>query len=448
MNETTTAAHPPRSIPVEPGLPFIGQSFQVLNSGGDYYIDLQRRHGSVVQLSLFGFKVIALLGPEANKLVYQNPGDLFESSQWETIIGPFFHRGLMLLDGQEHRLHRRIMLGAFTNKAQEGYFSGMQPRIMRDMDAWQAGNDFLVFNHLKALTLNVGSEVFIGEAPGPQAAQMNQAFLHAVQAATGIVRHNLPGTRWRKGIKGRAFLEACFRKQIAHRRANPGTDLFSRLCEARTEDGELFTDDDVINHIIFVLMAAHDTSTIATSNMVYQLAKHPEWQQRLRAQSLALAKDKGVNTLDYADLAKLTDIELVFKETLRLCAPVPYVPRRLTQDIEFEGYHLPAGSMISISPWVTHYLPEYWHEPAKFDPERFTAERAEDKKHRYQWVPFGGGAHHCIGLRFGEMEIKTILHQMLLRFNWSIPHGYEMQQDFTSLPIPKDRLPVQLRTRN
>lgn len=346
----------------------------------------------------------------------------------------------------QHRgLYRRVMLGAFTNKAQEGYFSGMQPRILNDMDTWQPGDDFLIFDHLKAMTLNVGSEVFIGEAPGPKAAKMNQAFLDAVQAATGIVRHNLPGTRWRKGIQGRAFLEAYFRKQITGRRANPGTDLFSRLCEARTEDGELFADDDVINHIIFVLMTAHDTSTIATSNMVYQLAKHPEWQQRLRAQSQALAEEKGVNTLDYEDLAKLTDIELVFKETLRMSAPVPYVLRRLTRDIEFEGCHLPAGSMISISPWVTHYLPEYWNEPNRFDPQRFTEERAEDKKHRYLWVPFGGGAHHCIGFRFGEMEIKTILHQMLLHFKWSVPEDYEMEQDFTSLPIPKDRLPVRLQ---
>lgn len=440
MNTATAT----RRVPVEPGLPFIGQSFSALRRGGYYLMELQKRHGSAVTLSLFGFKFTMLFGPEANKLVYQNAEGLFESSQWEALIGPFFHRGLMLLDGGEHRLHRRIMLGAFTNKAQAGYFSGMQPRILHDMDTWQPGEDFLVFDHLKAMTLNVGSEVFFGAAPGPEADEMNHSFLHMVQAATGIVRHNLPGTRWRRGLQGRAFLEAYFGGEIGARRKNPGTDLFSKLCEARTEDDELFSDDDVINHIIFVLMAAHDTSTITTSNMVYQLAKHPEWQDRLRAQSQALCDAKGKTTLDYEDLAQLTDIELVFKETLRLCAPVPYVPRRLTQDIEFEGYHLPAGIMVSVSPWVTHYMEKFWDNPWQFDPERFTPERAQDITHRYQWVPFGGGAHHCIGFRFGEMEIKTILHQMLLRYRWSVPENYKMRQDFTSLPIPKDRLPVRL----
>lgn len=444
MTDATTTMDQLRTVPRERGWPLLGQSFRLLRDGGDYFNDLQKRHGPVVGLSLFGFKVTSLMGPEANKLVFQNKGDLFKSSQWELLIGPFFHRGLMLLDGSEHRMHRRIMQTAFTKDALRDYFGAMQPRIGQELDAWQVEDNFLIFDHLKSMTLNIGSDVFVGHTPGTQAAEMNRAFLDTVRAATGIVRANLPGTRWRKGIKGRAFLERFFRREIAAKRAQPGTDLFSRLCTARSEDDELFSDDDVINHMIFTLMAAHDTTTITVSNMVYQLARHPEWQTRLRAQSQALCDSKGTSTLDYDDLASLTDIERVMKEALRLCAPVPYMPRKLTRTIEFEGYHLPAGSFVSISPWISHYLSDYWREPHRFDPERFGPERAEHKQHPFLWAPFGGGAHKCIGLHFGEMEIKAIMHQLLLRFRWSVPADYQMQQDFTSLPIPKDHLPVKL----
>jgi cytochrome P450 len=123
---------------------------------------------------------------------------------------------------------------------------------------------------------------------------------------------------------------------------------------------------------------------------------------------------------------------------------VPAMPRRTTRECEFKGYRIPANHLVQVSPWFSHTMPEYWTEPLRFDPERFSEARAEDKQHPFLFVPFGGGAHKCIGLHFGEMEVKAVLHQLLLRFRWSVPDGYEMQQDFTSLPIPKDRLPVRL----
>ncbi|MGH8454782.1 MAG: cytochrome P450, partial [Nevskiales bacterium] len=118
--------------------------------------------------------------------------------------------------------------------------------------------------------------------------------------------------------------------------------------------------------------------------------------------------------------------------------------RRSVRECEFKGFRIPAGHLIQISPWFSHTMPEYWTEPLCFDPERFSESRAEDRQHPFLWIPFGGGAHKCIGLHFGEMEVKAVLHQLLLRYRWSVPEGYVMKQDFTSLPIPKDRLPVRL----
>ncbi|WP_293391994.1 cytochrome P450, partial [Nevskia sp.] len=395
--------------------------------------------GEAVRINAFGIQIHFLLGPDANQFVFQNRGNLFANARWNHFVGPFFPRGLMLLDFDEHRLHRRIMNAAFSHEALVGYFEQMQQTIGNELSSWTTG-PCLLFKRLKAMTLNIGSEVFVGQTPGAEADAVNAAFLDAVQAATSIIRLPLPGTRWRAGIQGRALLERHFLAAIPNQRRRPRNDLFSRLCEARTEDGELFSDEDVVNHMIFVLMAAHDTSTITLSNMVYQLARHPEWQERLRAESRAL----GTATLAYADLDQLESMTLVMKEALRLCAPVPILPRGVTADCAFKGLRLKAGATVAVSPWLTHYLPAYWREPERFDPLRFAADRAEDKQHAFLWTPFGGGAHKCLGLHFGTMEVKAILHQLLLRYRITVVDGYVMPQDFTSLPIPKDRLPVRL----
>jgi cytochrome P450 len=429
-----------KDIPGDGGWPLIGQSLDYLFHLDTYIHQRYRRYGEVSWGQAFGTRAIALLGPDANQFVLQNRGDVFASSAWEHFLASFFHRGLMLLDFDEHRMHRRLMQGAFQREALAGYLRLMNPRIEAGIAAWRGGFGFRIFDHLKALTLDIGSEAFIGYPPGPQAATLNRAFLATVRAPTDLIRFPLPGTRWQRGVSGRRVLQEFFSGELPAKRASGAADLFARLCQARTEDGLSFSDEDIINHIIFVLMAAHDTSTITLTNMIYRLAKHPQWQERLREDSRAL----GRPALEIDDLPKLDAMNWVMKEALRLCAPVPGLPRRAVRDCEYKGFRIPAGAMVQISVWFTHTSAEWWNEPLRFDPERFSEARAEDRSHPFKWIPFGGGAHKCIGLHFGEMEVKAILHQLLLRYRWSVPEQYEMRQDFTSLPIPKDRLPLRL----
>lgn len=429
-----------KRIPGDGGWPLVGDSFALLRDTHSYIHQRYARYGEVSWYSAYGHRYISLLGPDANQFVLQNRGDIFASDAWEYFLSRFFHRGLMLLDFAEHRLHRRVMQGAFSKEALRSYLQRMQPGIERGVAAWPAGGQVHIFDLLKTLTLDLASDVFIGHSPGAQADNINKAFLDTVQAATGIVRFNLPGTRWSAGIRGRRTLEAFFGEELAEKRRNGGEDLFARLCQATTEDGERFSDEDIVNHMIFVLMAAHDTSTITLTNMIYWLARHPEWQERLREESRAIGETRpdmdGLNTLE--------SMSWVMKEALRLCAPVPGLPRRATRDTEFKGFRIPVNSFVSISPWFTHTAEHLWKRPMRFDPERFAPGRAEDREHPFKWLPFGGGAHKCIGLHFGEMEVKSILHQVLLRYRWCVPDRYRMQQDFTSLPIPKDRLPLRL----
>jgi cytochrome P450 len=398
------------------------------------------QYGPVSWTRLFGLRVVQMLGPDANQFVLMNKGDQFSNhGGWDFFIGPFFHRGIMLLDFEEHRWHRRIMQQAFTKSALRGYLERMGPRITAGLETWPEGG-IKVLPRVKRLTLDLATDVFMGQELGPRSEQVNRAFVDTVRAGTALLRFPVPGLRWSKGLRGRRVLEQLFRDEIPTKRAQEDNDLFSALCHATTEDGDRFSDDDVVNHMIFLMMAAHDTTTITLSNLFYHLASAPEWQERLREESRALGKTR----LEYEDLEKLPGIGLAMKEALRLCAPVPSLPRRTVRDVEYDGFHIPKGSFITMAPYFTHYMEEYWPDAERFDPERFAEHRREDKVHPYAWVPFGGGAHKCIGLHFADMQVKAILHQVLLKYRWRVPAGYVMPVDTTSLPVPKDGLPVTL----
>jgi cytochrome P450 len=187
-------------------------------------------------------------------------------------------------------------------------------------------------------------------------------------------------------------------------------------------------------------MAAHDTTTITMTTMAYYLAKHPEWQDRCRNESAAI----GSPTLGYGDLDRVRSLDLVMRECTRLVTAVPGLMRKTVKDTEILGYRIPADTFVSVNVHGTHQLAEYWPAPDTFDPERFAEHRREDKVHRAAWLPFGTGVHKCIGMHFGTMQVKAAMHQLLLRYRWTVPPDYRMPIDWTSLPRPKDGLPVHL----
>jgi cytochrome P450 len=431
-----------RPVPGDPGPPIVGYTFRFLRDPLTWGMQQYEKYGPVSWTKAFGSKLVTLLGPDAHAAVLLNRDKAFSNGQgWEYFIGPFFRRGLMLLDFDEHHHRRRIMQEAFTNDRLAGYLTGMNESIERGIGRWQTG-DFLVLPALKQLTLDVATETFMGAELGATADRVNKAFIDTVRAGTSFVRFPVPGGRWAKGLRGRKVLESFLTGFVQGKRAGDGDDLFSALCRVVSEDGHQFSDEDIVNHMIFLLMAAHDTSTITTSTIAYYLAKNPEWQDRVRDESRAL----GTKTLDFEDIDKLASLDLVMRESLRLVSPVPALARRAVKDTQVLGHYVPSGTLVSAGIGFTHHRAEYWPDPERFDPGRFAEDRRENKVHSHAWEPFGTGAHKCIGMRFGGMEIKAILHQVVQRFRWTVPPDYEMPIDTTSLPVPADGLPVTLQS--
>ena len=153
---------------------------------------------------------------------------------------------------------------------------------------------------------------------------------------------------------------------------------------------------------------------------------------------MATAVSKG-EPLPYERLADLPLTEMAYKESLRLNPPAPGVSRCVMRDTEFAGYKLPAGSRVNINSLFTHHMPELWPEPGRFDPGRF-ADASQSARHRWAFVPFGGGAHMCLGLHFAYMQAKCFARHLLQNLVVRPEPGYVASWTMWPIPQPKDGL--------
>ena len=445
-------AEPPAGSDLKPvmgndGLPVMGHLIEIFRGGPDYVLEMYRKYGPVYFSKTPALNAVAALGPDATQEVLSNRRKDFSTVAWQDVIGPFFNRGLLLMDFDEHMYHRRIMQEAFTRTRLSGYVAHMDAVATKVVAHDWPGNDgrFLFMPAVKELTLDIASVVFMGHEPGSDHAlvtKINEAFTTTTRSGGAIIRTPVPPFKWWRGLQARKVLEDYFVERVRARRNAQGTDMLTVLCNTADSDGNSFTDADIVNHMIFLMMAAHDTSTSTLTTMAYHLAANPQWQQRCRDEGDRIGDDP----LDIDALDKLETFDLVINECLRMMTPLPFNVRRAVRDTEILGHYIPAGTNINLWPGMNHRLPELWTDPQRFDPDRFAEPRAEHKRHRYAFAPFGGGAHKCIGMVFGQLEIKTVMHRLLRNYRLELPDpGYRPRYDYAGMPIPMDGMPIVLR---
>jgi len=358
---------------------------------------------------------------------------------WSTSIGPLFRRGLMLRDFDDHRVHRQVMRQAFSRSAIGGYVEQIHPITDRHLDALPYG-EVDVYLLMKRLTLDVAAEVFVGASLDTQSGAVSAAFADAVGAALTPLRPRIPGTAFHRGTRGREFLERIFRDLVVQRRQQElRPDLLSRLSHATTETGAVLDGDEVVDHMIFLMLAAHDTTTSTLAVLLWQLALHPQGQDLVAQEVRALDGEQ----MTLANHASLVHTTLAMQESLRLSPPVPFSPRVATRDVSIDGVDIPAGVALTPASMSLHRHPDWWSDPLRFDPERFRPGRAEQSQHSHLFVPFGGGAHLCIGNHVAELIVKTVVARLLARRRRGADPaaGVVMQP----VPIPRPRVAMLLR---
>jgi cytochrome P450 family 135 len=211
----------------------------------------------------------------------------------------------------------------------------------------------------------------------------------------------MPSVERPPGAIGRALerLDAVIYDELAKRRAQTDlaerTDILSLLLQARDEDGEAMTDAELRDELVTLLLAGHETTATSVAWAIERLVRHRDKLARLQAEVDAQDGDRYMTA--------------VVNETLRARPVVPIVARMLQQELEVDGYRLPAETRVTPSIWLTNHNARVYANPERFEPERFL----QDSPDTFAWIPFGGGIRRCIGASFAQLEMKLMLRTML-----------------------------------
>jgi cytochrome P450 len=442
-------------IPGDNGPPIIGNTFTYLADPWGFDDTLARRFGPVTRTRILGRTSIATSNVDlAGEVLVDREHSYSSTHGWGHFLGELFPRGLMLRDFDDHARHRKILKSAFTRQAREGYHALINRATADTLATWAQQPTLKFYPAIKRALLDQATRVFLGLDPEQHGERLLRCFTRIVAASVAVVRRRIPGTTWQRGLHARRELAAFLHAEIPSRRAAEGPDLFSRLCNASDEDtAARFDDGEIIDHMMFLLFAAHDTTTSALAAMLDELTAAPELLARASNECRALERDAelepqlGPDALAWRQLEQLETIEHCFREALRVSPPVPYIVRRTVRPCTLGGHQLPARAPVTVLIRGSLQDPAIWTDPQRFDPDRYAPERSEDHGHRHAHVPFGAGAHRCIGADLALQQAKVFCHQLFRRFDIERVSPPPTAWRRVPLPMPIDGLPLRLRSR-
>jgi cytochrome P450 len=249
------------------------------------------------------------------------------------------------------------------------------------------------------------------ETLSPSTERLDRAMMDGWHAVLAPIKRASWSPGWRRAQRGLHELWTWLRPMVDTRRRQGGRDLLSRMCRAHDDAHWLDDDDTRIRMFISIMFAAFDTTAAAVTSMAYLLAKHPAWQERLREEALAV----NTRRLDPGTLKSLPELEWAWKETLRIYPVAGQVVRQSLRETELCGHRIPPVTSLWTMPGTLANDPRWWTSPERFDPERFSPARAEAKRHKAIFLPFGAGPHPCIGAQLSIAEIKAFWHALLTR---------------------------------
>jgi cytochrome P450 len=429
-----------RGIPGETGTwAAIRGVFGSLRRGVAYSADHRARYGDIYQASFAGMPVVLVWDADEIHKILRN-----DDRAWSTALGwdkLMFHalephagnaRVLLTLDFDDHRAARKLVQPAFTMKALDGYRSIAARRIDEVIPTWIERGKIGFKREVRIVLANVASAIFTGIDDPDQIASVDRALVDFWGGLTALSRRPWLSPTFRRSRRGLASLLATFRALVPVRRATGGDDLLSQLCRAGDDD------EAIVRTFLSVMFGAFDTTSAAITSMGYLLAKHPEWQERVRDE----ARQIPLGELDLAAMKKLPQLESVWKETLRLMPVASFVPRCALREVEVSGHVLPAGTFVGPMMGAIGRHPRWWKDPERFDPDRFSSGEAE--QHPGIALPFGGGAHACVGQQLALMEMKLFWHALLHRCRFSLAPDYDARHTHTPMGCVSGKVELQL----
>jgi cytochrome P450 len=404
--------------------------------------ELHAQHGDVFTVRVLSHPpVVVLADPDAVREVFTgSPDDLYSGEGNRLIEGVVGKNSLLLLDGPRHLRERRLLLPPFHGERMQAYGEVMREISERTIAAWPLATAFAIQPFMASITLDVILRTVFGVDDAARLDHLRRLMVQFIGESTHpalfAAMLALPGDRlrriltfgmedgapgWQRAIskllplrkvaEARLGIDRLLLSEIEHRRQH-GTagrsDVLSLLVDARHEDGSPMQDRELLDEMITLLLAGHETSAVSLAWMVQRVLERPAILTRLRTE---VAEVTGGGPLQAKDVARLRYTDAVIRESMRFDTLLPLVVRSLQRDLRIAGWDLPAGTIVAPSPLLVHQNPRVWPEPHEFRPERFL----ERKVPTYEWLPFGGGHRRCLGVSFALFEMAVVLATLVSR---------------------------------
>ena len=416
-------------------------------------LDCYERFGAVFSIRILHSLNAFLLGPEANHhMLVSNASNFRWRDGGFGELEPLLGDGLLTIDGGYHRRARRIMLPAFHRERIVIAAEAMVDEAQTALDPWRPGQVIDVYGWARELAMRIAMRALLGLDPdekggGATAAREFERALafYGTDYALRVLRG--PGSPWHNLHRAREVLDRIVYREIERRRRDPGDreDVLAMLMAATDEeDGSRLSDREVRDQAITLLFAGHDTSTSTISFLLYELARNPhELDLLVEEQDRVLGGGPPTPEQLAGGLPRL---DMALDETLRLYPPAWIGPRLALEPFEVAGTRVAGGTYVNYCSWASHRLPDVFPDPQTFCSERFAPERkAALPKGAY--VPFGGGSRTCIGMRFGQMEVKAVATVLLQRFRLELLPGARMTVRQMPTLSPRGGLGMTVRER-
>jgi cytochrome P450 len=436
-----------QKLPPGPKLPSIVRTERMRRDPLSVLLPAYEEHGPIFALRIFHGLLVFMLGPEANRFILVTDREKFrwrDGSLGDLI--PLIGDGLLTTDGAYHDRARELMVPAFHRERIAAAASVMSAEAQAGLRGWRRGDLVDLYDWTRHVAMRVAMRALFGFDPDRAGVDVAATFERGLsfyerEYWLQVVRG--PGSPFARLRGARRILDRIILDEIARRRrCGIGEDILSVLVAATDSEGLGLADEQIRDQVLTLLFAGHDTTTSTVAFLFYELARNPEWADRIanEVERVAPAREPTAAEL----FGEMPELGAAVDETLRLYPPAWIGPRRAVTNFEFGGYEVPAGYPVNYSSWASHHLADVFEDPHSFRPERFLGE-ARSRIPKGAYAPFGGGPRICIGMRFGELEVRAIDAATLRRFRLELEAGWSLRVRQMPTLSPRGGLPMRAR---
>jgi len=397
---------------------------------------LQRlaRAGDICAMHFGPFPAILFNTPEhVHSILVEHAYDFDKGRAIHTLGRSVIGDGISSSEGDFHRHQRKLMSPPFQPRHIARYAEIMGYYGEHIQQTWTDSTVIDVNQHMTNLTMSIIGKALFDADVFTETDELGAAmtvvmayFSHEVSTLLPLP-YSWPTPRNRRTHTAMQVLRNRIQRFIDERRNNPAerNDFLSILLQARDEDDKPMSNEQVMAECLTLFVAGYETTATALSWTWYLLCQHPEKYRQVQQEVDRVLQGR---TPTYDDLAHLPYCLQVFKEAMRLYPPAYIMSRQALHNVEIDGYRIPKGWVVLLSPYTLHRREDSFPESEKFDPERFTPER-EKQLPRYVYLPFGAGPRICLGLYFAMMEGHLLLATLAQRISFSLVPGQTIVPD-------------------